>query len=228
MLDASYDHSCTLEITVKDMNLTEALADELGVAMPLGRIVAERYRQAGAQFDSQDNHVKIAALSEQENRIALALPGFQAPSPYGANRAYRHSGAFTEDAFGRITPTLPHAFHCGITFTDNQKIKLAGHLVEFLACINRVILGEAAEIGTAMGLSPTLITQVVNWSCGPSWVAEHLDSYEPCFDSIAVVEQKRHALQLSVINRIFQQSILDAAIPRRIPGLALAEGVCAP
>ncbi len=228
MLDASYDHSCTLEITVKDMSLTEALADELGVAMPLGRIIADRYRQAGARFDTQDNHVKVAALSEQENSIALALADFQAPSPYGANRNYRHSGAFTEDAFGRITPTLPGTFHSGIRFTDNQKIKLATHLVEFLACINRVILGEAAEIGGAMGLSPSLVTQVVNWSCGPSWVAEHMDSYEPCFDSIAVVDQKRHELKLSVINRIFQQSILDVAISPRMAGLSEAEGVLVP
>lgn len=228
MLDASYDHSCTLEITVKDMSLTEALADELGVAMPLGRIIADRYRQAGARFDTQDNHVRVAALSEQENNMVLALPGFQAPSPYGANRAYRHSGAFTEDDFGRITPTLPEAFHSSIRFTDNQKIKLATDLVEFLAAINRIILGEAAEIGRAMGLSPALVTQVVNWSCGPSWVAEHLDSYEPCFDSIAVVDQKRHQLQLSVINRIFQQSILDAAIPLRMAAVTQAEGVPAP
>ncbi|WP_314386373.1 hypothetical protein [Pseudomonas brenneri] len=100
--------------------------------------------------------------------------------------------------------------------------------MEFLACINRVILGEAAEIGGAMGLSPSLVTQVVNWSCGPSWVAEHMDSYEPCFDSIAVVDQKRHELKLSVINRIFQQSILDVAISPRMAGLAQAEGVLVP
>lgn len=81
MLDASYDHSCTLEITVKDMSLTEALADELGVAMPLGRIIADRYRQAGARFDTQDNHVKVAALSEQETALRLRWPTSRHPRP---------------------------------------------------------------------------------------------------------------------------------------------------
>ncbi|PMY64055.1 MULTISPECIES: NAD(P)-dependent oxidoreductase [Pseudomonas] len=224
MLDASYDHSCTLEITVKDMNLTEALADELGIAMPLGRIIAQRYRQAGALFDTQDNHVKVAALSERENDIRLALPDFQAPSPYGANRNYRHNGAFVEDTLGRITPVLPETFHSGITFTDNNKIKLASHLVEFLACVNKIILDEASEIGTAMGLSASLVEQVVNWSCGPSWVAEHLDTYEPCYDSIAAVGEQLQALRLTVIEQIFRHSILGSPFPPRDVGHTLHKG----
>ncbi len=228
IFDASYDHSCTLEITVKDTSLTEALADELGVAMPLGRIVAQRYYQAGTLFDSQENHVKVAVMSERENGLSLTLPDFHAPSPYGANRDYRHSGAVIEDPLGRITPALAPTFQSGLVFTDDSKIKLASHLVEFLACINKVILDEAWQIGRAMGLSDMLIEQVVNWSCGPSWVAEHLDSYEPCLDSIAAVGELQQALQLPVIEQIFHQSILGFPCPARAAGQAVRQGAVAP
>lgn len=228
MLDGSYDHSCTLEITVKDMSLTVALADELGVEIPLGRIIAQRYNQAGLLFDSQENHVKVAALSERENNIRLNIPGFYAPSPYGANRAYRHSGDLVEDAMGRITPKPAPKFQSNSTLTDSSKIKLASHLVEFLACINKTILVEAWQIGRAMGLSDSLIEQVVNWSCGPSWIAENLNIYEPCFDSIAVIEKLQQKLHLPVIEKIFQQSLLSNPSPTYPIGNRIRDGVAAP
>ena len=45
LFDGSYDNSCTLEIGHKDMNLTCDLADELQVALPLGRIVRDHYNE---------------------------------------------------------------------------------------------------------------------------------------------------------------------------------------
>ncbi|WP_252979153.1 hypothetical protein [Pseudomonas cyclaminis] len=179
-------------------------------------------------FDSQDNHVKVAVMSQRENGLSLTLPDFHAPSPYGANREYRHGGAVIEDPLGRITPALAPTFHSGLVFTDDSKIKLASHLVEFLACINKVILDEAWQIGRAIGLSDALIEQVVNWSCGPSWVAEHLDSYEPSLDSIAAVGALQQAMHLPVIEQIFHQSILGFQAPARAVGHGLRQGAVAP
>lgn len=224
ILDSSYDRSCTLEITVKDMGLTVALADELGVTMPLGRIVAQRYQQAGERYPSHDNHVKVAALCEEENHLSLGIENFQAPSPYGANPDYRHPRGLVSDHLGRVVPSLPDAFRCAIAEVGADQQALANALVEYLACVNRVILDEAIELGTAMGLEASLLAQVVNWSCGPSWVAEHLSSYRPCRDSVALVEQQRTALRLFVLEQIARQGIFASqwagtpATPQRVWG----------
>ena len=177
LLDGSYDHSCTLEITVKDMALTVALADELGVSMPLGRRVEARYRQAGDCYPPRANHLKVVALMETENDRRLLIDDFTAPSPYGADRTYRHPGTYVTDSRGRLKPTLPERYQYQLSHPACGGY--ADCLLEVMAQTNHTILEEALQLGRAMGLAPSLLQQVVSRSCGASWVDDHLDSFTP-------------------------------------------------
>lgn len=177
LLDGSYDHSCTLEITVKDMALTIALADELGVAMPLGRRVEARYRQAGDCYPARANHLKVVELMETENDRRLLIDGFTAPSPYGADRTYRHPGTYVTDSRGRLKPSLPERYQYELSHPACGGY--ADCLLEVMAQTNHTILEEALQLGRAMGLAPSLLQQVVSRSCGASWVADHLDGFTP-------------------------------------------------
>ena len=124
IFDGSYDYSCSLEITVKDTDLTVKLAEELHVPLPLGRIVEARYRQAGEKYKPLDNHVMVTKLVEEENNLDLRIPDFIAPSPYGLNRSYIHSEERVTDAFGRVKP-LPYQ----LTY-ERPEQKLEPHLEE--------------------------------------------------------------------------------------------------
>ena len=177
LLDGSYDHSCTLEITVKDMALTVALADELGVDLPLGRLTEARYRQAGGLYPARANHLKVVAMMETENQRRLLIEGFTAPSPYGADRNYRHPDTFDVDACGRRKPSLPERF--GYPLSHPACGRYAQCLLEVMAWTNHAILQEALQLGRAMGLEPSLLDQVVSRSCGASWVDDHRDRYVP-------------------------------------------------
>ncbi len=180
ILDGSYDYSCSLEITVKDTDLTVKLADELKVPLPIGRIVEERYRQAGERYAAHDNHVKVIRLVEDENHLDLQVPGFVAPSPYGLNRNYIHSEDKFADNFGRIKPR-PYKFQ----YERPQKQlspyleDIAHALTEFMAYINYLILQESYMLGKNMGLAENLLVDVIRWSCGTSWVFDNIDSYHP-------------------------------------------------
>ncbi|PWJ86886.1 3-hydroxyisobutyrate dehydrogenase [Mesorhizobium loti] len=88
LLDGSYDRSCALEITVKDMGLTVQLADELRVGLPIGRAVEKRYSEAGRKFNRYDSHLRVVELAEAVFGVRLQVPGYRAPSKYGANPAY--------------------------------------------------------------------------------------------------------------------------------------------
>ncbi|MEB3830841.1 NAD(P)-dependent oxidoreductase [Phormidium sp. CCY1219] len=181
ILDGSYDRSCTLEITVKDTDLTVKLADELNVPMPIGRIVEERYRQAGEKYDQQLGHVTVTKLIEEENNLRLRVVGFTAPSPYGANPNYVHSKTLVEDRYGRIKP-LPYQLHYDPPPSYDlaaELVELAETLTEFMAYVNYVILQEAYQLGKNMGLSRALLTDVVRWSCGTSWVFDNEGYYQP-------------------------------------------------
>jgi 3-hydroxyisobutyrate dehydrogenase-like beta-hydroxyacid dehydrogenase len=177
LLDGSYDHSCTLEITVKDMALTIALADELGVAMPLGRRVEARYRQAGDCYPARANHLKVVELMETENDRRLLIDDFTAPSPYGADRTYRHPGTYVTDSRGRLKPSLPERYQYELSHPACGGY--ADCLLEVMAQTNHTILEEALQLGRAMGLAPSLLQQVVSRSCGASWVDDHLDGFTP-------------------------------------------------
>ncbi|NEP59165.1 MAG: NAD(P)-dependent oxidoreductase [Symploca sp. SIO2G7] len=181
IFDGSYDRSCTLEITVKDTDLTVKLADELNVPMPIGRIVEERYRQAGQKYDQQLGHVTVTRLIEEDNNLQLRIPGFTAPSPYGANRDYVHLKTLVKDEYGRIKP-LPYQLK--YEFPDKSKledglVELAEVLTGFMEHINYLSLQEAYALGKNMGLTRELLTDVVRWSCGTSWVFDNEGNYQP-------------------------------------------------
>lgn len=110
LFDGSYDNSCTLEIGHKDMNLTCDLADELDVALPLGRIVRDHYDEAIRRWDSQDGHIIVCKITEDDNDISLKIPNFVAPSKYGANPNYIPTGEMDTDQYGRMKPKLPDSY----------------------------------------------------------------------------------------------------------------------
>lgn len=197
LLDGSYDHSCTLEITVKDMALTVALADELGVALPLGRRIAERYQQAGERYPARANHLKVVALMETENQRRLLIDGFTAPSPYGADRTYRHPGTFVVDARGRRKPSLPERFRYPLSHPACGRY--AQCLLEVMALVNQRIRQEALQLGRAMGLEPSLLDQVISRSCGASWVDDHHASYAPHLAPLRDFSGLMHSLHLPIL-----------------------------
>ncbi|MEM9213850.1 MAG: NAD(P)-binding domain-containing protein [Cyanobacteria bacterium P01_F01_bin.150] len=181
IFDGSYDYSCSLEITVKDTDLTVNLADELEVPLPIGRIIEERYREAGQKYDPpNDNHVKVTKLIEEDNNIDLRLPNFTAPSPYGLDRSYVHSTERVTDHFGRTKP-LPYQLEYDYpeALEDGTLMDIAKSLTDFLAYINYLSLGEANHLGKNMGLSDELLIDVIRWSVGTCWISDNLDAYQP-------------------------------------------------
>ncbi|MEB3340625.1 NAD(P)-dependent oxidoreductase [Okeania sp.] len=180
IFDGSYDYSCSLEITVKDTDLTVKLADELNVPLPLGRIVEERYREAGQKYDAHDNHVKVTKLIEEDNNLDLRVPDFTAPSPYGLDRSYVHSEERVTDSFGRIKP-LPYQleYKAPEPLEDEYLMDIAKSLTDFMAYINYLVLGEANDLGKGMGLTDELLEDVIRWSVGTCWVSDNIDTYQP-------------------------------------------------
>lgn len=180
IFDGSYDSSCTLEITVKDTDLTVKLADELNVPLPLGRIIEERYRQAGVKYKAHDNHVIVTQLIEEENNLDLRLPGFVAPSKYGANPNYIRPEEYVEDKYGRIKPWPYQQNYQPPTAKLKESLtEIAQSLTDFMAYVNYVSLQEAYMLGEKMGLQKKLLKEVVKWSCGTSWVFDNEDSFSP-------------------------------------------------
>lgn len=205
IFDGSYDYSCSLEITVKDTDLTVKLADELNVPMPLGRIIEQRYRQAGEKYDAHDNHVAVTKLIETENDLSLRIPGFTAPSPYGANRSYVHSTELVTDSFGRVKPK-PYQLNYE---RPQQKLEpnleeIAQDLTDFMAYINYVSLQEAYELGKNMGLTQDLLTDVIRWSCGTSWVFDNQESYQPDSNIVSKIKNYNFDKQAKIptLNKI--------------------------
>lgn len=202
VFDGSFDSSCTLEITVKDTSLTVDLADELDVALPIGRIIERRYRQAGERYDDHDNHVKVVKLVEEENKTTLQITNFTAPSPYGADPAYRHPEGVIEDAYGRIKPNLPDRYRAPQEEIDDQRREAAQALTDFLAYVNNSILHESYHLGRKMDLDEPLLRDVVRWSCGPSWVADHEDTFEPNRACLRQVAELGKGLNLPVTSEL--------------------------
>ncbi|WP_353929720.1 NAD(P)-dependent oxidoreductase [Okeanomitos corallinicola TIOX110] len=190
IFDGSYDYSCSLEITVKDTDLTVKLADELNVPLPIGRIIEARYRQAGEKYKPHDNHVMVTKLIEEENNFDLRVPGFIAPSPYGLNRSYVHASELVTDSFGRVKP-LPYqlTYERPKQQLEGKLEEIAQDLTDFMAYVNYIILQEAYMLGKSMGLSKNLLVDVIRWSCGTSWVFDHEDSFQPDSNIVKKVRQ---------------------------------------
>ncbi|MFD1985502.1 NAD(P)-dependent oxidoreductase [Mesorhizobium newzealandense] len=178
LLDGSYDRSCTLEIAVKDMGLTVQLADELGVGLPIGRAVERRYSEAGRKFGRYDSHLRVVELAEVVFGVRLQVPGYRAPSKYGADPAHPPDQEFLTDPIGRIKPKREHVFPLDDVPLNDIQIRLLKSLVGEVTHVNRLILDEAFDLGRGMGLSDALIYDVITWSVGASaWSDSHAEQY---------------------------------------------------
>lgn len=189
LFDGSYDHSCTLEIAVKDTQLTVELADELGVAFPFGRIVQRRYEQAGQAYDIQRGYVIVNKLLEDENGLDLRIPHFAALSKYGVNRDYVVPPEYVADQYGRLKPKVLEQYRSPERCKDYRSIELSHTLAEFITETNYLILQEAYDLGEKMGLSRSLLKQVIRWSCGACWVTDHEEIFQPQPQAIATIKQ---------------------------------------
>ncbi|MER9229224.1 NAD(P)-dependent oxidoreductase [Mesorhizobium sp. M0664] len=179
LLDGSYDPSCTLEITVKDVGLTVQLADELGVGLPIGRAVEKRYSEAARKFDRYDSHLRVIELAEVGFGVRLQVPGYRAPSKYGADPGYPPDQEFLTDPVGRIKPKREHVFPLEDVPLSDVQIGLLKSLVGELTHVNRLILNEAFDLGRGMGLSDVLIYDAITWSVGASaWSDSHNGQYD--------------------------------------------------
>jgi 3-hydroxyisobutyrate dehydrogenase len=148
--------------------------------LPLGRIIEERYRQAGVKYKAHDNHVIVTQLIEEENNLDLRLPGFVAPSKYGANPNYIRPEEYVEDKYGRIKPWPYQQNYQPPTAKLKESLtEIAQSLTDFMAYVNYVSLEEAYMLGEKMGLQKKLLKEVVKWSCGTSWVFDNEDSFSP-------------------------------------------------
>ncbi|ESY33155.1 3-hydroxyisobutyrate dehydrogenase [Mesorhizobium sp. LNJC384A00] len=178
LMDGSCDSSCALEIAVKDMDLTVQLADELGMGLLIGRAVEKRYSEAGRKFDRYDNHLRVVELAQAAFGVRLQVPGYRAPSKYGANPAHPPDQEFLTDPIGRIKPKLQHVFPIEDVSLSAIQIHLLESLSGELTRINRLIHDEAFDLGRGMGLSDTLIHDVITWSVGASaWSDGHAQQY---------------------------------------------------
>ena len=175
----SYDRSCTLEITVKDTSLVVDLAEELGCPSPIGKVVRERYSETEAVFDSQDNHVLVIQLAERDANTRLQIERFTAPSPYGQNPRYVHSQTMINDEYGRTKPFIEQKYYDAPKVSEPRLQGVADALISFMALLNYRILQETRTLAHRKGLSHDLITEVVRWSCGPSWVGDNEANFVP-------------------------------------------------
>lgn len=179
VFDGSYDNSCSLEIGVKDMGLTIALADELGVALPLGRLVNDRYALAGAVYDQRHNHMKVVKLTEDANDLKIRIRDFEAPSKYGINADYVMGDSMATDGYGRVSPTLPARYAAPDFQPEATQQALIETLIAFMAYTNHVLTSEAFDLGRAVGLEKDLISEMIIWSVGTNWVVENRATYVP-------------------------------------------------
>ena len=202
ILDGSYDHSCTMEIGVKDTDLVVRLAEEENCPAPIGTVIRDRYVAAGRRYHGRENHVLVVQLSEDESGFRLQLPGFCAPSPYGKDRSFVRSSRMLVDDHGRTKPFLDDAFFDDVTVTDARRHAVSYALVEFMALVNFRILKETRELARRKGLNDELITEVVRWSCGPSFVGDNEDDFVVSTGCVCAVADLADGLNLSTLERL--------------------------
>ncbi len=203
LFDGSYDRSCTLEIAVKDMSLTVAMADEFGVALPVGRAVERRFWAAGQRFDGQDFHIKVIRLSEDANDIKLRLLDYAAPSKYGSRPDTPPPQDFITDEIGRVKPKLRHEFkRAGQERPTPAQKGLLKLLQDFVAEVNSAILAEAQALGRATGLEPKLVSAVIQWSVGASVVSDFPQRYRYDPTTIERMSNLHSGLKLPALSNL--------------------------
>ena len=202
LFDGSYDNSCTLEIGHKDMNLTCDLADELKVLLPLGRIVRDHYDETIRRYNSQDGHIIVFKITEQDNNISMKIPNFFAPSKYGVNPNFIRTNEMVTDQWGRFKPKLPSRYNSQ-PFTPNpNQSELIEILTDYMTYINYLIYKECLDLGTSMGLSNELLKKVIFWSVGTCWVTDNYEKYIPDANVIKKMNERKTQLKLNTTSKI--------------------------
>jgi 3-hydroxyisobutyrate dehydrogenase len=205
LFDGSYDNSCSLEIGNKDMNLTCDLADELQVALPLGRIVRDHYNETMRRWDSQDRHIIVCKITEDDNNISLKIPNFVAPSKYGANPDYVRTGEMVTDQYGRIKPKLPDSYKAPAFQPSPLQQELFDRLTEYMAYINHIVYEECLDLGTGMGLDKALLEEVILWSVGTCWVTDNYKNFQPDASILKKMAAIKTSLKLMTTERILSK-----------------------
>ena len=205
LFDHTYDNSCSLEIGHKDMNLTTELADELGVALPLGRIIRDHYDETMRRWDRYDRHVIVCKITEEDNHISMQIPGYIAPSPYGADPNYQSTGEMVTDEHGRIKPKLPESYKVDPFTPTSEQQELIDTLIDYMTWINYVIYEECLDLGTTMGLSKELLAEVILWSVGTCWMTDNYDQYKPDANALDRMRSIDTKLKLMTSERIFEE-----------------------
>ena len=71
ILRGDYDPSFTLGLAHKDMKLAQAMADGLGLRLPMCDLTTETYARALEQYGFDANHLKAVRLLENDNKTFL-------------------------------------------------------------------------------------------------------------------------------------------------------------
>ena len=202
LFDGSYDNSCTLEIGHKDMNLTCDLADELKVLLPLGRIVRDHYDETIRRYNSQDGHIIVCKITEQDNNISMKIPNFFAPSKYGVNPNFIRTNEMVTDQWGRFKPKLPSRYKSQPFTPDPNQSELIEILTDYMTYINYLIYKECLDLGTSMGLTNELLKKVIFWSVGTCWVTDNYEKYIPDANVIKKMNERQTQLKLNTASKI--------------------------
>ena len=131
------------------------------------------------RWDSQDGHIIVCKITEEDNGISMRIPGFEAPSKYGANPNFVRSGEMVTDEYGRIKPKLPEYYRADPYEPAPSQQELIQTLVDYMTWINHVIYEECLDLGLAMGLSKELLSEVIRWSVGTCWITDNYERYQP-------------------------------------------------
>ena len=131
------------------------------------------------RWHSQDGHMIVCRITEKDNQINLQIPGFIAPSKYGADSDYVRSDEMVADEYGRIKPKLPDSYKADLFEPNPEQQELIQILIEYMTWINYVIYEECIDLGVAMGLSQKLLAEVILWSVGTCWVTENYGKERP-------------------------------------------------
>lgn len=202
LFDKSYDKSCTLEIGHKDMNLTSDLAKELNVKLPTGNIIRAHYDETIKRYNSQDGHIIVCKVTEDDNNISLQIPNFVAPSKYGANPNYIRSEEMIEDKWSRIKPKIPESYKAKDYYPSSEQQELIDSLIEYMTFINYLINEECYNLGIGMGLSKELLKEVIFWSVGTCWIADNFENYSPDNNILKKIQNIKTNLKLRTTERI--------------------------
>lgn len=178
LFDGSWDHSCTLEIGIKDMSLTVAMSKEVNEYLPISEATNDAYAESSKLYDIYVGHMQVIRITEDDNDIQLRIQDFSAPSKYGINRKYKHPEGFITDKFGRIRPPLPDSYKAPHFEPNTEQTALLDTICTYLASVNAAIYEEAIRLGMGMGLEKELVCKIIRWSVGTCWVSDHFDEFK--------------------------------------------------